>query len=489
MRTLGGLLLLLCAVCCASALRHYELRSVPVRHIAVQDPPLQWMTQRLDHFDPQNLATFKQRVWLNATFWDRQSGPVFLSIGGEGPAAPIWAVLGSMMDYAARYHALAVLVEHRFYGESQPFSDLSTGNLRFLTSEQALADLAEIRVQLAAQLSMSSATRWVAFGGSYSGALAAWVRLKYPALFDGAVASSAPVLAKLNFTEYFDVVKASLETSTQGTACTQRIREATTAITAQLQTSAGRAALATQFQTCSAIVTNDDVANFMNNLAGNFAGVVQYNLDNRAFEGAVDNTTLQDLCTMMVSGTDPVAAFAAVNSHELAVYQQECLSVSYTDMIADLQNASLSGPQGEGGRQWTYQTCAEFGYYQSSDSLNQPFGGLFPLGFSLKQCVDVFGVLFSPSEVAANVAWSDAEYGGLDVASSFILFPNGSIDPWHALSVLTDLSPTELAVFIQGTAHCANEYPARDGDLPQLVTARQRISDTIGVWLKVWASK
>ncbi len=30
------------------------------------------------------------------------------------------------------------------------------------------------------------------------------------------------------------------------------------------------------------------------------------------------------------------------------------------------------------GRQWVYQTCTEFGFYQSTDSLNQPFSG-FPL--------------------------------------------------------------------------------------------------------------
>ena len=31
------------------------------------------------------------------------------------------------------------------------------------------------------------------------------------------------------------------------------------------------------------------------------------------------------------------------------------------------------------GRQWLYQTCTEFGYYQSTDSKQQVFGTLFPL--------------------------------------------------------------------------------------------------------------
>lgn len=31
-----------------------------------------------------------------------------------------------------------------------------------------------------------------------------------------------------------------------------------------------------------------------------------------------------------------------------------------------------------------------------------------------------------------------------------IVFPNGSIDPWHALGIVKNVSATEQAVFIQG---------------------------------------
>lgn len=37
------------------------------------------------------------------------------------------------------------------------------------------------------------------------------------------------------------------------------------------------------------------------------------------------------------------------------------------------------------GRQWLYQTCTEFGFYQTSDSNKQPFGSLFPLRLVLIQ--------------------------------------------------------------------------------------------------------
>ena len=61
---------------------------------------------------------------------------------------------------------------------------MSDASLRYLNSEQAIADLAVFRVVMSKKFNLTS-NKWISFGGSYSGSLSAWFRLKYPHLVDG----------------------------------------------------------------------------------------------------------------------------------------------------------------------------------------------------------------------------------------------------------------------------------------------------------------
>lgn len=79
------------------------------------------------------------------------------------------------------------------------FRDTTIKHLNYLTTHQALADLATFIKSMNKQNELPEGTKWIVFGGSYAGNLAAWMRMKYPHLVHGAVSSSAPVLAQLDF--------------------------------------------------------------------------------------------------------------------------------------------------------------------------------------------------------------------------------------------------------------------------------------------------
>lgn len=77
-------------------------------------------------------------------------------------------------------------------------------NLRYLNSQQAIADVANFIDTKNREYNLTTTdAKWVAFGGSYAGNLVAWLRLKYPHLVHIAIASSGPVLAKL---DYFGII-------------------------------------------------------------------------------------------------------------------------------------------------------------------------------------------------------------------------------------------------------------------------------------------
>eukprot|EP00795_Rhopilema_esculentum_P016900 gene16900-8384_t len=446
-------------------------------------PEENWFEQRLDHFNNADLRTWKQRYFYNDTMFNRKAdGPVFFMIGGEGTANPIWVVVGSMMEYAQKYGALCFLLEHRFYGKSHPLGDMSDNSLQHLSSEQALADLAAFQQAMQVKFELI-ANKWISFGGSYPGALSAWYRLKYPHLVSGAVATSAPIQAVLDFPEYYEVVANSLATT--GPTCNENIASATKMFETMSKTSEGLANLTQIFKLCKpATDDNFDIMNFASSLADNFAGVVQYNKDNRAFEGARGtNITIETLCKIMNDESigNPLLRYARVNELMLAVYETKCLDASYKDMIQSLRQISWTSTA---RRQWLYQTCTEFGFYQTTDSTMQPFGGLGPLSFSIQQCKDIFGSKFNATNIDAGIDFTNTNYGGFRYSGSKVLFVNGAIDPWHALSFTTNTPSYINSIYIQGTAHCANMYPDSNDDLPQLKEARAKIEATIGEWLK-----
>jgi hypothetical protein len=78
------------------SLNRNEMVAVSGRRVENIQAPEQWFDQKVDHFNPQDSRTFKQRYYANNTFFDG-NGPIFgmfntlpltntVVLGGEGPA-------------------------------------------------------------------------------------------------------------------------------------------------------------------------------------------------------------------------------------------------------------------------------------------------------------------------------------------------------------------------------------------------------------------
>ena len=154
--------------------------SVPVDHF-----------QNESQYEPHSNDDFELRYWFDATYY-KSGGPVIVLASGEDTGVDRLPFLqkGILYQLIKATNGIGVVLEHRFYGTSFPTSDLSTQSLRFLTTEQALADTAYFaqnfkfegleNYQLTAPY-----VPWIIYGGSYAGAFAAFARTTYPDVFFG----------------------------------------------------------------------------------------------------------------------------------------------------------------------------------------------------------------------------------------------------------------------------------------------------------------
>lgn len=172
------------------------------------EPPIQtfrspfvstkWITQILDHFNPQETRTWQMRYMENDQYF-QPGGPIFIYVGGEWTISAGWLQTGHMVDMAKELNGTMYYTEHRYYGQSHPTPNTTTENLRFLNVDQALADLAHFIVRKKSENPDLKDSGVIMIGGSYSATMVSWFRKKYPHLANGAWSSSAPLLAKADF--------------------------------------------------------------------------------------------------------------------------------------------------------------------------------------------------------------------------------------------------------------------------------------------------
>ena len=85
---------------------------------------------------------------------------------------------------AQQLNGSTIVLEHRFFGSSNPYGDLSIQSLRVHTVQQAVEDLAYFAQNV--QLPMPGGDQvapgkapWILIGGSYAGALTSYAMNKY----------------------------------------------------------------------------------------------------------------------------------------------------------------------------------------------------------------------------------------------------------------------------------------------------------------------
>lgn len=191
------------------------------------------------------------------------------------------------------------------------------------------------------------------------------------------------------------------------------------------------------------------------------------------------------VCYPLLHASDgPVESLARVSSK---LRGHECHNGANAG--TDEDQALMNTEQRNGDRVWTYQTCTEFGFFQTCEVGSRcPYAqGYLPLSKYLDKCEAAFGL--APEQVLQAIQLSNEYYGAdryleLKLLSQMpwclsniltsarhrprgarILFANGQIDPWSASSVRVSPDPKmEPTLWVPGASHHAWTHPSKDDD-------------------------
>ncbi|XP_020676664.1 lysosomal Pro-X carboxypeptidase [Dendrobium catenatum] len=432
--------------------------------------------QRLDHFSFAELPDFNQRYLVGNTagLWSPPA-PIFFYCGNEGDIEWFSENTGFVWEIAPSFSALVVFAEHRYYGLSMPFGSKEEAykdakSLSYLTTEQAIADFATLITDLKRNMSAEDSPV-VLFGGSYGGMLAAWMRLKYPHIAIGALASSAPILQFENISppeSFYDIVSSDFKRESMN--CFDVIKNSWDVLEAQGKYGDGLISLSGKFRLCKDLNNTEQLSDWLDS-AYSYLAMVDYPYAS-SFLMPLPANPIKEVCKKIddfPDGTDILdRVFAGVS-----IYYNYTGSVDCFDLEDD--------PHGMSG--WDWQACTEMVMPLSSrkeSSMFPPYEFDYP-AFA-DECIQSYGVRPRPT-------WVTTEFGGHDISTvlkkfgSNIIFSNGLLDPWSGGGVLQNISHSIIALVTKLGAHHIDLRSSTTDDPKWLVELRETEIKLIKGWI------
>uniref|UniRef100_A0A7N0UQQ9 Lysosomal Pro-X carboxypeptidase n=1 Tax=Kalanchoe fedtschenkoi TaxID=63787 RepID=A0A7N0UQQ9_KALFE len=289
--------------------------------------------------------------------------------------------------------------------------------------------------------------------------MAAWMRLKYPHVVLGALASSAPIL-------YFDhiipqdafyaVVSKDFKDVSQN--CHDVIKKSWSEMDRLSLEKNGLLLLSQAFNTCRELKSVEELKS---RLADFYVVAAQYDL-----------YPIPDICKSVdqawkQSNNTLKCLRAALD----AIFGTDCFSLDY----------SIYSHETEEG--WDWQTCSEMVMPLGSSNETMFYPNPFILANFSDSCMRKYGV-------RPKADWIISYFGGQDIKlvlkrfGSNIIFSNGLIDPYSSGGVLEDLSDTLVALKAQQGSHCFDLYPASGNDPEWLVKIKAEEVKIVAAWLE-----
>ena len=413
-------------------------------------------TQKLDHFDALSKATFNQVAEVNLDYYNSSSPRLIFYISGEQTLNTNRINNGPLLEFAKRSGSLISSLEHRFFGSSVPV-DLTTDNLKkYLTTAQALEDIAVFIKYLKERYCKDkSDCPLTIVGGSYAGTVSSIFRMKYPHLANFSWSSSPPLIIKNDFWEYDDHVADVIKKGYP------KCYENSVKMIKQFENWAQNPESKEYklFREKIGLKRSTYPASAMSIIADFYAEIVQY--DSRLH-------TLRDVCEHQNNNEPDYESF--YND-----FKKEISDPDDGDDLLLTETSKDMDPEYINSRSWLWMTCNEYGWYQTASGRFR--SQMVNLNYSKYICQHVFGVDLPKQNNLLR------RYNIDSPKQTLTIFTNGLIDPWSRLSI-KKVDPTlqQHLYLIEGASHCSDLSAMTNFDSEDLIQKRKEILQTIIDW-------
>lgn len=428
-------------------------------------------TTKIDHFSYRNDVTFQIRYVVGDEHWDRKGGPIFFYAGHEAPVEAFIYNTGLMWEWAPQFKALLVFAEHRYYGKSLPFgADTFKGPeyTAYLSSEQALADYADLLTWLKKNTPGAWKSKVVSFGGSYGALLSTWFRMKYPHIVTAALASSTPLRMFPGLSPcglYHQAVTTAYEKSSPG--CSKIISKTWAVLNEFGSTDAGRKMLQEKFRTCETLdeKTYPDFREWVRDTY-TFLALVNYPFPVNLI-GSLPAYPVKAACDLLRKGSASNEAMVSSIAQAMHLFYNGTGKSSCNSIYVAVNRPARR-----------FQECTELVRPSCSDGVRDMFyrEEWNPEAFIAK-CRKRFGV--TPDFDKITTTYPTPE---LQTASN-IFFTDGDLDPCYSYGLKKAPNKNTQYVLIKGAAHHVDLQFTRPGQPRSFQNARDAAKKAIRRWI------
>jgi lysosomal Pro-X carboxypeptidase len=415
-------------------------------------------TQQIDHTNPK-IGTFNQRYYVCPRYLSPnvQNGSVVVFLGNESPLNNI--VQPIVFENIRRMNALLIEVEHRYYGKSFPFTNLTTSNYQYLTMEQVMADTKSIVEAVRANYSVPQGVPAVVLGGSYGGQLAIYHRITYSKTFQAAIASSAPVnyvlgTQMLNDTvQQFHTVLAKAYSKMGSETCRIDVEGGMDLIaSAYNMTVQDRRIMAQRLQLCNTSSIDDaaDIKPLLGFFYDGFVGPAQLN-NQKPYMSYIQNMCNVVNATLTRYPLDLLRALSAAYQFQNGTEEGGCNDFVAKNVVLPPASADAIWPS------YNYQSCTQ-GAVNSGELSSNGSSGMLPKYTETVQDIRLDCLRYFGPTVPNLQAPSFTNYQSQVESKGGIVWTNGDLDHWSGGSVMTAIANKTAVVIYPNGSHCTDTH-------------------------------